>query len=212
MANYYSNHLIIRGERHELRRFACVVLPRQSEESQDSVAGHGDGPLSFSILQTSPVELQGDAVREQGTMYEWRMKNWECRFPQDCKCSVTDDCLEYWFDTRCSHACYFVENVSDLYPKLAFRLVWWDVYSGEHGTPVKYALLAMQAGRICCEYDEMSGTVLSATLAELDGVPMTFPDRFCEPEPESTTDPTVRPDSFTPPEGQERGDETDLPF
>ena len=196
MANYYSNHLIIRGEQAQVRRFQDDALPRDGEQADDSWGGHGEGSLSFFSLLPPPKELQCDAAvsHPEESLYHWQMQNWGCTFPDLLSCDLTDNCLEYRFYTRhfCAHN--FVANVSRLYPALAFRLVWRDVYSGEYGTPINFALLVVRDGVISHDFVKMSGKLLTSMLKDLDKAASVYFD-YEVSNKESDPDPSMHPRS-----------------
>lgn len=150
MANYYRNYLIIHGATDKLQLFKNNALPKDGEQGGNSWGGHGEGALSFLSLCPPSPELRNQ--KSNSACNEWRAKNWGGLFPELTSgvkdLSLTENALLYpFFMTKYAPSHNFVVSVSRLYPELLFHLIWWDVYEGEYGTPMRFTHLVANGGR-----------------------------------------------------------------
>ena len=167
MTNWCENKLTIKGPREELLRFVNIGKGKVLvDEEQEEI------PLCFNNFVPMPEELVNTVSHSQkkykkllkrfgsDNWYDWSINNWGTKWPPLSVVLVNSKIFHitpskptqnivYGFDTAWSPPEPIIAKMSKMFPKLRFKLEYWEAGYGFRG------ILIMKDSKIIkdCTYD-----------------------------------------------------------
>lgn len=122
MPNWCFNHLTVKGDSKELKRFKKEV---ETKETKLSFAVHFPEPdyTKVKVKPTFPDIRKEEFVNPSEAWWDWRIQNWGTKWDvREVELTEEDDELFYSFETAWSPPLGWLEHTVKLFPKLEFEL------------------------------------------------------------------------------------------